>query len=102
MRKLSRKKLSARFGIPLEKPLTKKQKEKARQANDLFEALSFRTEIRIWELFRLTYPGENEVAVSKRMGHVLRNMCDCPKEVLERAETLMKERHLAELQKTKS
>ncbi|MEK7505533.1 MAG: hypothetical protein AAB597_01390 [Patescibacteria group bacterium] len=102
MKKLSRKKLAERFRIPLEKKLTKRQEEKAKAANDLLEALSFRTGIRIWELFCLTYPGEDKTVTSKRMGHTLRNMCDCPQEVLDRAEALIAERHLAELEKTKN
>ena len=100
MRRLPRKKLAERFGIPIEKKLTKKQKEKAKAANDLLDALALRTEVRIWELFCLVYTKEPERETLGRLRHTLRNMCECPREVLARAEDLLAEHHRAELEKT--
>ncbi|MCC7500738.1 hypothetical protein IT396_02950 [Candidatus Nomurabacteria bacterium] len=83
------------FGVIPTAPLSEAACERAKEANDLLDALAERAGIREYELFKSVYVFEDDV--SRELLHFLHHVSECPKEVLEKAETLLKTEHKKEL-----
>jgi len=87
LKKLSREELTAYFGVTFRLGLTPEQKEREKEVNDLFDALIFQFSIREYALFERVY-GKTPRAY-KKLSHFLRNVSECPAEVIAEAERLI-------------
>ena len=85
------------FMIPSTLPLTAPQRERAKEVNDLLDALVERTGIRESALFERVYVDKSEA--HERLLHFLHHVSECPKEVLDFARQLLEQKHDRELQK---
>lgn len=83
------------FGVTPTAPLSEAERERAKEANDLLDALAERAGIRESKLFESVYVFEDDV--SRELLHFLHHVSECPKEVLEKAEALLKVEHTKEL-----
>ncbi len=83
------------FGLTPTAQLSETEREHAKEANDILDALAERTGIREYELFKSVYVFEEDV--SRELLHFLHHVSECPKEVLEKAEALLKTEHKKEL-----